>query len=159
MVRTCVVLFMNIMQLYPCWRTEYQGLYFGISMGRALTLYMKNWGASGIFGILGYMNVSTGRTLKLNSPLLKFTMTFGLSCWHFTNLSETWCSASKVFNLIHRIGLVSIEIWRIHYLNGSLVLATSKNLALALFNLAWSSWALSPNLPWTCNTSLLRKRN
>ena len=31
----------DIMQLKFWWRTKYQGLYFGITMSRALTLYMK----------------------------------------------------------------------------------------------------------------------
>ena len=31
----------NILQLSMWWRTEYQGLYFGITMSRALTLYGK----------------------------------------------------------------------------------------------------------------------
>jgi hypothetical protein len=31
----------NILQLSMWWRTGYQGLYFGITMSRALTLYMK----------------------------------------------------------------------------------------------------------------------
>ena len=55
----------------------------------------KDWGTFGIFGIMEGMNFWNGRLTKLNSPLLEFTMTFGLSYWSSTNLFKRWCLISQ----------------------------------------------------------------
>lgn len=103
----------------------------------------KDWGTFGIFGIMEGMNFWNGRLTKLNSPLLEFTMTFGLSYWSSTNLFKRGCLANKVLNLLHMSGLASLGTQRMHCPNGWSTPTTSRNLALAMFILARSSWAFS----------------
>jgi len=94
----------------------YQGLDFGIIMGRVLILYTK--------GLRYFRNIwDVGR-----NDILRFTMTFGLSCWNFTDPSIVE-RLDKVLTLLHVNGLVCIETQRMHYLNGWSLLVTSRNLA------------------------------
>lgn len=94
----------------------YQGLDFGIIMGRVLILYTK--------GLRYFRNIwDVGR-----NDILRFTMTFGLSCWNFTDPSMVE-RLDKVLTLLHVNGLVCIETQRMHYLNGWSLLVTSRNLA------------------------------
>ena len=58
----------DILQLNLWWRTKYQGLYFGISMSRACTLYTERLRYFMIFGTPGHMTSWIERLPTLNFP-------------------------------------------------------------------------------------------
>ena len=124
-----------------------------------LSFIGKDWDTSVIFGILGDMNSWNGRFPELNSPLLRFTMTFGLSCWTITYPSVIGCLAYKVLNLFHKNGLAYIETQWTHCLNGWLVLVISRNSTLVLCILVRNLWALPLSLLLACNTWFLHRWN
>ena len=59
------------------WKMEYQEIYFGIMMDRALVRYRRGLGHLGSMLEWSFWD---GRTHAWNSSLLRFIMIFGLSC-------------------------------------------------------------------------------
>ena len=107
----------DILQLNLWWRTEYQGLHFGIIMSKAYTLYMN--------GLSCFRDIWDPRrydSLKweLYSPWKKSTKTTGLNLLNSTDVSEKGCATNKKLNSPHINGLAFIEARRMHHRNGCL---------------------------------------
>ena len=68
----------DILQLNLWWRTNNQGLYFGITMSRALTLYKKGLRYFRYIRDPERCDFWNEKLPKLNSPLKRFTKTFDL---------------------------------------------------------------------------------
>ena len=80
-----------------------------LSWACPLSFIRKDWDTSVIFGIMGDMNSWNGGFAELNFPLLRFTMTFGLSCWtityHMTFCDRMLCLQSAQLTSQEWIGL------------------------------------------------------
>ena len=124
-----------------------------------LTLYRK-----GLRVLPKYLEPLKIQILELGccqtkSPLKRFTTIMGLNYWNPMDFFVTECSTLKVLGLCLNSGLASIGAESMHYWNGWLALATSRNSTLVMFNLVLSSRVFSLNLPLVRNTSLQRRWN
>lgn len=120
---------------------EYSCISLSLNLiGYSTTQSLVEEGTPKIVGTQGEMNSLIGRLPKLNSPLKRFTTTFGLNYKNFTNCSKIKWSTNKMLSSLYKNGVASVGAWKMKNRSGWLVLATTSNITPVQFSLVLSLW-------------------